>query len=316
MTNHPHALSLVVADIDEPVPGVRALTLRSPDGRKLPPFVPGSHLTVGCGERNNAYSLTGDGVDPDEYHISVLKVDASRGGSRWIHESLSPGSVVTTELPRSAFPPIVRAARHLLIAGGIGITPIVSHLRAARVWQRDVQVLYVHREGAGAHTGDVLTLTDGAADIVTSAAAFCDRLRPMLADQPVGTHLYVCGPPGLIETVMNAATELGWPPSRLHCERFGADTLDPGEPFEVVLATTGGRFRVPAGTSLLEVLEREGIPVANLCRQGVCGECRVPVVSGVPLHRDLFLSDEEKRAGDALMCCVSRSDGPRLEVAL
>lgn len=316
MTNHPAALSLLVAAIDESIVGVRSLTLRDPAGARLPPYIPGSHLIVGCGERNNAYSLTGDGVDPEDYRISVLKVEPSKGGSRWIHETLAPGDQITAELPRSAFPPVARAAKHLLIAGGIGVTPIVSHLRAAQRWGLPVEVLYVHREQAGAHRDDVLELTGGTAQIVTGAEEFRRRLGPVLADQPLGTHLYVCGPPGMIDTVTSSAATGGWPPSRVHSERFGVDTLDPGEPFDVVLTKAGRRLPVPPGISLLEVLEREGIAVPNLCRQGVCGECRVPVASGVPLHRDLFLSDEERRSGDALMCCVSRSAGPTLEVAL
>src|SRR5262249_17317952 len=153
-------------------------------------------------------------------------------------------------------------------------------------------------------------------EIVTGRAALVSRLADALATQPLGTHLYVCGPGGLIDHVLETATALGWPRSRLHAERFGTDALDPGDPFDVSLTVSGRRLTVPGGTSLLEALERAGIEIPNLCRQGVCGECRIPVTAGVPLHRDLFLSDEEKEAADALMCCVSRSTGPTLEVPL
>ena len=146
--------------------------------------------------------------------------------------------------------------------------------------------------------------------------AFLAGLEKALVDQPLGTHLYVCGPGPMIDAVVAAATDTGWPASRIHLERFGLDALDPGEPFSVTLTRTGTTVEVPSGTSLLEALEGAGVTVPNLCRQGVCGECRVPVQSGTPLHRDLFLSDDERASGNALMACVSRCDGPALEVTL
>jgi dimethylamine monooxygenase subunit B len=309
-------VKLVVSGIDDTVPGVRSLTLSALEGGPLPPFVPGSHLVIDCGGRQNAYSLTSDGVDPFEYRVSVLKVEGGAGGSAWVHECLSVGDTTSALLPRRAFAPVARARKHLLIAGGIGVTPIVSHLRAARTWRREVQVLYVHRADRPAHVDDVRELAGDAAGIVTNRADFRQRIGPLLADQPLGTHLYTCGPAGLIDTVLETAAAFGWPASRLHSERFGADVLDPGEPFDVVLSRTGMRLRVPSGASLLETLEGHGIAVPNLCRQGVCGECRIPVAGGVPLHRDFYLTDEEKQAGDALMCCVSRSISPALEVSL
>jgi ferredoxin-NADP reductase len=244
-------VKLMVAGIDDTIPGVRSLTLSAPDGRALQLFIPGSHVVLDCGGRKNAYSLTGDGVDPREYHISVLRADQGAGGSAWVHDHLSDGDTISALLPRSAFAPVARARKHLLIAGGIGVTPIVSHLRAARTWKREVQVLYVHRETGGAHVGEVRALAGDAADVVTSRADFRQRLGPLLADQPLGTHLYVCGPAGLTETVLGTATALGWPASRLHSERFG-----------------------------------------------------------------LYLTDDEKQAGDVLMCCMSRSISPVLEVPL
>lgn len=309
-------LKLVVTGIDDAVPGIRSLTLSAPDGGHLPPFVPGSHLVLDCGGRKNAYSLTGDGVDPLDYHVSVLKISDGSGGSAWVHDRLSIGDTTSALPPHSAFAPVARARKHLLIAGGIGVTPIVSHLRAARTWKREVQVLYVHREEADAHAEDVRALAGDTAEIVTGRAAFGERLIPLLTGQPLGTHLYTCGPAGLIDTVLETAASLGWPASRLHCERFGADVLDPGEPFDVTLTRSGTTITVPSGTSLLDALDQRGIAVPNMCRHGVCGECRIPVTSGVPLHRDLFLTDDEKQAGDTLMCCVSRSVSPALEVPL
>ena len=112
------------------------------------------------------------------------------------------------------------------------------------------------------------------------------------------------------------AAGLGWPPSRIHVERFGIGRLDAGKPFEVTVGSTGESFAVPSGVSLLEALEQHGHQIPNMCRHGVCGECRIPVSKGEVLHRDLYLSETEKHAGDAMMCCVSRAADDRLELNL
>jgi ferredoxin-NADP reductase len=281
----------------------------------LPSFTPGSHLVVECGPVANAYSLTGDGVGPTVYTISVLLCPNGSGGSQWIHREVRPGDTVTALAPRSAFAPVLQAARHLLIAAGIGITPMVSHLRGARRWGRRVELLYVHRPGRGAHLDDIGALT-GDATIVTDRRAFAAALDVALASQPFGTHAYVCGPPSFIEAVTTAATELGWPASRVHVEHFGITAIEPGEPFEVHLGATGETFTVDAGVSLLAALQARGHDVPNLCRQGVCGECRITVTAGEVLHRDLFLGEHERETGGSMMSCVSRAAGNRLELAL
>lgn len=308
-------MQLVVTAVREPAPRIRSVTLAAGDGRELPGFVPGSHIVVECGDVANAYSLTTEGIAPSEYGISVLRVAGGHGGSKWVHE-LETGDRVKVLRPRSAFAPVAGARKHLLIAGGIGVTPIVSHLRAAKRRGQDMQVLYTFREGAAAHVDDVRQLAGDAAGLYTGRQSYLRALGAALAEQPMGTHLYVCGPGGLIDHVLDRAAELGWPQSRLHSERFGADALDPGEPFELKLAGSGTALTVPSGVSMLAALEGAGIDVPNLCRQGVCGECRIAVTGGRPLHRDLFLSEDEKLVGDAVMPCVSRADGPCLEVAL
>ncbi len=308
-------LELVVVAIDDRVPGVRALTLSRGDGGPLPSFTPGSHLVVECGPVANAYSLTGDGVSPTTYAISVLECPNGSGGSQWIHHELVAGDTVVALAPRSAFAPVLRAARHLLVAAGIGITPMVSHLRSARRWCREVELLYIHREGRGAHVDDIEALADNAT-IFTDRGTFTTALDGALAGQPLGTHLYVCGPTSFMDEVTTRATELGWPPSRVHVEHFGTEPFGPGEPFEVHLSATGDSFSVESGVSLLAALQARGHDVPNLCRQGVCGECRITVTGGEILHRDLYLSEHERSTGESMMCCVSRAAGDRLELAL
>jgi ferredoxin-NADP reductase len=309
------ALDLVVVAIDDRIPGIRGLTMARPDGSPLPSFTPGSHLVLECGSVLNAYSLTGDGVAPTTYSISVLECAGGAGGSQWLHRELRRGDPVVARAPRSAFAPVLRATKHVLVAAGIGITPMVSHLRSARRWGRQVELLYVHGEGRGAHADDVARLTDRAT-IVTDRGRFAAALTRTLARQPLGTHLYVCGPAAFMADVTTLAAELGWPPSRVHVEHFGITAFDPGEPFEVHLSTTGDSFTVAPGVSLLAALQARGHHVPNLCRQGVCGECRIAVTAGDVLHRDLYLSDAERAAGDSVMSCVSRAAGGRLELSL
>jgi ferredoxin-NADP reductase len=303
-------LILRVIATDDTVPGIRTLTLSDAEGAVLPSFTPGSHLVIACGDGANAYSLTGETVAPREYVVSVLESPAGRGGSRWIHE-LAIGATVVARAPRSDFAPVRRPRRHLLIAAGIGITPMISHLRSAKRWGRDVQLLYVFREGRGAYVDEIRSLTHNAS-FFTDRAAFLAELVPTLADQPFGAHAYLCGPGRFIDDVVAKAGELGWPASRIHVEYFGAE-LAPGDPFEVELSSSGNVFTVDSGVSLLESLAAKGYAIPNLCRQGVCGECRVPLRSGTVLHRDLFLTDDERR--DAMMACVSRGSG-RVELGL
>lgn len=309
------ALELVVVGIGDQVPGIRALTLARADGGQLPSFTPGSHLVVECGPVVNAYSLTGDGAAPSAYEISVLECPNGSGGSQWIHRELCTGDTVVARAPRSAFAPVLRATRHLLVAAGIGITPMVSHLRSAQRWGREVELLYVHREGRGAHVEDVTTLTDNATTF-TDRRSFATALNHALASQPLGTHLYVCGPTQFMAEVTGLAADVGWPASRVHIEHFGTAAFDPGEPFEVHLNTTGDSFIVGSGVSLLAALLARGHDVDNLCRQGVCGECRITVTGGEILHRDLYLTERERSTGESMMCCVSRAAGDRLELAL
>ncbi|WP_254788676.1 flavin reductase family protein [Arthrobacter sp. ok909] len=180
-------------------------------------------------------------------------------------------------------------------------------------------MIYVHRPAAGAHVAEARELLGpGLTALVecTDRGSFQDVLADALITQPLGTHLYVCGPVVFMDAVLEEARSQGWSSARLHSEAFGAAELDAGEPFTVHLARSGVRLEVPAGVSLLETLETAGKTIPHMCRKGICGECVLPVLRGAPQHRDLYLSDQEKAANTTMMCCVSRSNDPELELDL
>lgn len=311
------ALRVRVTEARPVAEGVRALTLAALDGAPLPPYSPGSHVVVHLpGERvhRNPYSLAGQPWDTGAYRVAVRLVESGRGGSRYVHERLAEGDVLTIEPPRNLFAPVRTARRHVLVAGGIGITPFISYVHLLRRDGIPFELHYAVRDVAAAALlpeletlcGDALHVhvdTDGSAVL----AALDERV---LGVQPLGTHLSVCGPAPLMEAVLATARQHGWPPSRLHLERFGAD-IGSAEPFDVVLGRGGRRLHVPADRTLLETLEEAGLELPYACRQGVCGECRTGLLGGTPDHRDVFLTADARAAGDALMPCVSRcASGP------
>ena len=309
-------LSLVVADTTMLCEDIRQIVLAPTDGGTLPSFTPGSHVAVTWrpGHRNS-YSLTGPAIEPGHYSISVRLDRAGHGGSQWIH-TLSAGERATVSRPRSAFAPVPDARHHLLVAGGIGVTPVLSHVRAAVQWGRSFEVIYSFRAGFGAHRDDLAELCGDRLTTVETPEEFWAHLTPALGRQPIGTHLYTCGPVPMIDAVAGAATGQGWPIQRVHSEPFSSGVAAGGKPFTVRLGRTGTTVPVDADESLLEALLDNGFDVPNMCRQGVCGECRLPVRGGRIDHRDLYLTDEEKAAGDAMMPCVSRAAGAEVELEL
>lgn len=302
-----------VAGVRELAGDVRELTLRALDGDSLPPFSPGSHVVVHLPlperRRLNAYSLLSPPWSTAEYRVAVRRIGDGRGGSRWIHDRVGVGDVLAIEPPRNLFTPVATARRHLLVAGGIGITPFVSYVHALSRQGTPFELHYAFREPAGAPLLDELrSLAPHAlhAHHDEDGGVLMAALDRALRHQPLGTHLSVCGPAPMMDAVVAAATACGWPPSRIHLERFAAQE-GPTEPFEAVLAGSGRRLAVPADATLLEALEGAGLDVPYMCRQGVCGECRTGVVDGDPDHRDVFLTADERAAGDCLMPCVSRA---------
>ncbi|MDR2678503.1 MAG: PDR/VanB family oxidoreductase, partial [Zoogloeaceae bacterium] len=289
-------------------PVIKEFTL-SPVEMPLPVVSPGSHvrvhMNVGGRKLANAYSLL-DGSRPWHYRIAVRQQEKSRGGSQFLHTRTKVGDVLRLSPPANLFAPHSQARHHVLIAGGIGITPFLSYIAAFARSNRSYELHYGYH---GAHSGvytEMLERHCGAAfHGYDSDQGARMQIEAILKDQMLGTHVYVCGPASLVEGVRAAASALGWSPSRVHWEAFAA--AEPGEPFTVELATSGKTFTVGAEVSLLEALEENGINVPNLCRGGVCGQCATHYLGGEVIHRDSYLNEAEKSR--QLMPCVSRARG-------
>ncbi|WP_237559556.1 PDR/VanB family oxidoreductase [Corynebacterium neomassiliense] len=324
----PENLEMTVSAVEALTPDIRHIVFSPVEPCRtgaslLPPFDAGSHIVVhwegGDGSSGaNAYSLTNDGAAPDTYEISVRLSPEGAGGSRWVHR-LVPGDTVTVSRPRSLFRRSNRALFEVLVAGGIGVTPVLAHARDAARWGRPVEVIYSHRPGAGAHAAELRALCDRPGAVFTEVGDAAETSRVfdrVLSSSPIGTHAYICGPAPMIEAFRDRAAAYRWPSGRVHHEVFAAPELDAGEPFSVVDASSGRSIPVPSGVSALSALEDAGYRVPNMCRQGVCGECRLSVTRGTPVHRDMVLTDNERSAGDTWLPCVSRCEGSTLEVVL
>jgi ferredoxin-NADP reductase len=303
-------LDLRVAAVATPCPGVRALTLTG-DG-PLPSYPPGAHLAVEWSPgRRNPYSLTPPpgrsvavpGLEPEAYRVTVALRPDGAGGSRRMHD-LVPGDRVRATGPRSSFPPVGTAAHHVLVAGGIGVTPVLAHAAWHAFWGNSFEVLLVQRPGTTPHAGDLRRVAGRRLTVATDRAALATHLGPALRTAPWGSHVYTCGPPGLIADVAAAARRAHWVGARVHAEPFG-HAPGPGAPFTVALRRSGREIAVGATETLLDALGRAGVDAPHLCRQGVCGECVTPVVAGRVEHRDTVLADDERPG--RIAPCVSRA---------
>lgn len=314
------SLKIRIAAVESLTPRVKRFHL-APTAGRLPPFSPGSslriHLPVGDGLWNS-YSLSADPWLTDHYTIAVRKEDPhrSRGGSIFLHENVRPGDVFEIQPPVNRFLPIRTARRHLLIAGGIGITPFLSYLPALTTWGAPVELHYGFRGTANAAFLDELRSKLGSR-LHEYDSSLGNRLpvENLLREQPAGTHVHVCGPAGLIEAVRAAANAHGWPANHVHFEQFSAGENTARRPFAVELSRRQRRVSVSERETLLEALEREQIALPYSCRIGGCGTCHVRVIAGQAEHHDHCLSDDERAEG-SLLACVSRAAGEKLTLDL
>jgi dimethylamine monooxygenase subunit B len=286
-------------------------------GGLLPTFSGGAHTVVemedGGITRLNPYSLMSDPMDQTAYTISVRRDDEGRGGSLFMHNNVSVGDQMTISFPVNLFSLDLRAKKHLFIAGGIGITPFLAQIKQLERFNGSWELHYACRsEALGSYVDTLSTQHPNETHVYYDDQDQAIALDALLARQPIGTHVYVCGPKGMIEWVRGRAGEAGWPREAVHYEEFLAPK--PGKPFEVKLAVSNKVILVGEQESLLEAMEREGVDAPYLCRGGACGQCETNVISydGTFIHRDHWLEDAEHASNEKIMPCVSRFEGKTL----
>ena len=314
-------LNVKVAAVEQVTEVVKHFTLVQENGEPLPHFSGGSHVVVSMNIygriHRNPYSLMGSTANSDSYHISVRKQENSRGGSVFMHEQVKPGTRLQITYPTNLFAISKLGRRHILIAGGIGITPFMSQIFYLNRLGYDYELHYAYRSPE--HAAFREQLEEMCGDRVYFYIDSEDQrldIPELLGHQPLGTHVYTCGPQPMVKALHLHAKNLGWPDNHVHSEEFTAPPS--GDEFTVELALSGMELKVPGDMSMLEAMEEAGAEPPFLCRGGACGRCELEVVScdGVIMHNDHYLSDHEKAEGRSIMPCVSRAKCSKLVVNL
>jgi ferredoxin-NADP reductase len=289
-------------------PDVLHLTFVHPRKPELPAWEPGAHVDLRLPDgRVRQYSLCGDPIDRTRYDIAIKREAAGRGGSLWAHANLGAGAIAHVSAPRNNFSLAEGARCHVLVAGGIGVTPFVAMVRA------------LARERA-AFELNLCASSASAAPLLGELHDLCGaRLRTWFSGEGrrfdaaaigaphAGRHLYVCGPPRLLDAVLAQATTAGWPDAQVHTEVFKPRTDEnyKPEPFDAFIASTGQVLHVPADRSLLDVLRAHGLATVSSCELGVCGSCACGYRNGTVIHRDVVLPLASRQ--DRMLPCVSRA---------
>lgn len=312
-------MPLRVAAITDVAEGIRSFELVQADGSELPPFTAGSHVKV---QTPNGllrkYSLCNDPAERHRYVIAVKRDDGGQGGSLSMHNEVQVGQTLPTSVPDNAFPLVENARSYVFIAGGIGITPVLSMIRSfGELPPAPWKLYYLTRSPET--TAFLQELKDPALKrnvVIHHDLGDPERvydLWPVL-EKPNAGHVYCCGPKGLMESVRDMSGH--WSRSNIHFESFneGGGVKADDQPFQVRLAKSGREFQVPVGKSILSVLREHGCNAASSCESGTCGTCRTALLEGEADHRDMVLYPEEMES--QIMICVSRAKGERLVIDL
>ena len=303
--------------------GITSFELASPDGGDLPPFTAGSHIDVHIAPGLvRQYSLFNSPEERHRYRVAVLREEHGRGGSAAMHEQVQADHLLRISPPRNAFGLDRSASHSLLLAGGIGITPILAMAESLAQAGESFSLDYCCRSKDRAAFLERLSQPDIArlVRVHFDDGDFAQRfdLDALLQAAPGNSHLYVCGPTGFMDFVI-AKSQAILPAASIHREYFsasgkGAHSGD--APFEVRLARSGLTFEVPADKTIASVLSSNGVDVSLSCEQGVCGTCLVRVVSGIPDHRDTYLTAAERAENREMTICCSRALTPVIEIDL
>lgn len=310
-------VSAVIAEARD----VMRLELADPQGAALPPFEPGAHLVLHLPNGlQRQYSLAGDWRERNRYVLGVGRANDSRGGSEYVHGALRVGTEIACGLPANNFA-LVDAPRYLFIAGGIGITPILSMIRWCEAHGKPWKLVYAARSRVRMGFYEELR------GFGPKTRFHCDdeqgqplQVAPLMLDVEAGTHVYCCGPAPLMEAVRTHGSHL--PADRLHFEWFSAPATNdaaaaaPAEGFWIDLQRSGTSLHVPPNQSVLEVLEQNGHEVPFSCREGLCGTCETTVCAGEVEHLDYVYPASQRESLRTMLVCVSRAKSPRLSLDL
>lgn len=298
--------------------GICSYELARLDESPLPAFSAGSHIDVHLPDGLiRQYSLCNHPDERHRYLIGVLKDPASRGGSQQLHEQINTGDRLQISEPRNLFPLAHEARRSLLFAGGIGITPILCMAERLAHSNADFEMHYCARSSDRAAFVERIRQSPFADRVFVHFDEQPETLMnaaQVLANPQPDVHLYVCGPAGFMQHVLDSARAHGWAEDRLHREYFAAAAIDSSQDgsFNVKVASSGQIIEIPADKTVVAVLESHGIDIPMSCEQGVCGTCLTNVLEGIPDHRDMFLTEEEQACNNQFTPCCSRSKSPLL----
>lgn len=321
MSHTIETLRLRVNHIRAEAKDILSIELSDPQQAELPAFTPGSHLELSLpGGHLRHYSLLNNPSERNRYVIAVSLAADSRGGSRYIHSCLRKNDVVTSSTPRNNFTLIEAAGRYCFVAGGIGITPLMSMIRWCESQGKDWRLIYTARSRhRAAFYEDLQALSAGRVQFhFTDESEGLLDAQELIASLAEDEHLFCCGPDGLMQALKKSGEPVI---SRLHFEWFtppepSPQALSTNEGFELILRKSGIVLRVPPEQSILETLESHGMDVPWSCRAGICRSCETAVCAGTPEHLDLVLSDEERASNQSMLICVSRAVTSSLELDL
>ncbi|WJF91917.1 PDR/VanB family oxidoreductase [Paraburkholderia bonniea] len=292
-------------------PTINTYELRTLDGAALPSFSAGAHIDVHLPNgMTRSYSLCNAPHETHRYLLGVNRDPASRGGSQCVHEDLQVGTTLEISAPRNHFPLVEDAPHTVLVAGGIGITPMLSMLQRLEALGRSWELHYCSRTRAV--TGFIAALAQYGARVQWHHDAEADGVRldlaALLQSHDTSTHFYCCGPSGMLSGFEAAAAQCAGAPERFHVEYFAAKEASAAEGgFTVQLARSGRLIPVRQGKTILDALVDAGVEVSYSCSQGVCGTCETRVLEGVPDHRDMVLTKGEQQTNRSMMICCSGS---------
>jgi vanillate O-demethylase ferredoxin subunit len=298
-------------------PNIISYELTSTDGQELPAFTAGAHIDVKLSNGLvRSYSLTNSQSERHRYVIAVQKDRQSRGGSKWILQNLRPGEIVAVNEPRNHFKLDETAEKSIFIAGGIGITPMLSMIDRLNTIGREWELVFCYRTRSSAPFLDILQSNPRVRfNFDREPGAEMLDLNSLVNAAAAGSHLYCCGPETMLEAFEAATKER--PPETVHVEYFKS-TEPPATQggFVVVLAKSGREITIPAGKTILTALKDEGFDLPFSCTEGVCGTCETRIIEGIPDHRDRILTERERLESKTMMICCSGAKSEKLVLDL